>query len=143
MIGRAALPPARRASFAQLASTKLDSQRVEVQGIVHKVFKQGHHLYLEVTTEDGPVTGRIPFYTEDILPGLVDAHVRLRGTCGAQFNSMNQLTGVFINIPYPSEMEILRPAPADPFNGGVHAIADLLRFNVAGNLDTACASMGW
>ena len=134
VIGRAALPPARRASFAQLASTKLDSQRVEVQGIVHKVFKQGHHLYLEVTTEDGPVTGRMPFYTEDILPGLVDAHVRLRGTCGAQFNSMNQLTGVFINIPYPSEMEILRPAPADPFNGGVHAIADLLRFNVAGNL---------
>ncbi|MEQ1353210.1 MAG: hypothetical protein ABLT11_04275, partial [Candidatus Acidiferrum sp.] len=104
VIGRAALPPARRASFAQLASTKLDSQRVEVDGIVHKVFKQGHRLYLEVMTEDGPVTGRMPFYTQEILPKLVDAKVRLRGTCGAQFNSRNQLTGVIINIPYPSEM---------------------------------------
>lgn len=134
VIGRAALPPARRASFAQLASTKLDSQRVEVDGIVHKVFKQGHRLYLEVMTEDGPVTGRMPFYTQEILPKLVDAKVRLRGTCGAQFNSRNQLTGVIINIPYPSEMEILRPAPADAFNIHIHAIADLLRFNLEGNL---------
>jgi len=134
VIGRAALPPARRASFAQLASTKLDSQRVEVDGIVHKVFKQGHRLYLEVMTEDGPVTGRMPFYTREILPKLEDARVRLRGTCGAQFNSRNQLTGVIINIPYPSEMKIVKPAPADAFDIHIHAIADLLRFNVEGNL---------
>jgi signal transduction histidine kinase/CheY-like chemotaxis protein len=134
VVGRRALPPARRVSFAQMTSTKMDSQRVEVEGIVHQVSKEGHHLYLEVTTEEGPVTGRIPFYTEEVLPNLVDAHVRLRGTCGAQFNTMNQLTGVFINIPYLSEMEIVRPPPADAFNIPVHAISDLLRFNVAGNL---------
>jgi signal transduction histidine kinase/CheY-like chemotaxis protein len=134
VIGRAALPPARRVSFAQMTSTKMDSQRVEVEGIVHKVSKQGQHLYLEVTTEGGPVTGRIPFYTEEVLPNLVDAHVRLRGACGAQFNTMNQLTGVFINIPYLSDMEIVRPPPADAFNIPVHAISDLLRFNMEGNL---------
>jgi hypothetical protein len=118
VIWRAPLSPARRVSFAQMTSTKMDSQRVEVEGIVHKVSKQGQHLYLEVTTEGGPVTGRIPFYTEAVLPNLVDALVRLRGTCGAQFNSMNQLTGVFINIPYPSEMEIVRPPPADALYAG-------------------------
>jgi signal transduction histidine kinase/CheY-like chemotaxis protein len=134
VVGRAALPPARRVSFAQMTSTKMDSQRVEVEGIVHRVSKEGQHLYLEVTTEGGPVTGRIPFYTDAVLPQIVDAHVRLRGTCGAQFNSMNQLTGVFINIPYPSEMEIVRPPPADPFNIRIHAIADLLRYNMTGNL---------
>jgi hypothetical protein len=50
VIGRAPLLPARRVSFVQMSSTQEDSQRVEVEGIVHKVFKKGHHLYLEVTT---------------------------------------------------------------------------------------------
>jgi hypothetical protein len=31
-----------------MSSTQEDSQRVEVEGIVHKVFKRGSLLYLEV-----------------------------------------------------------------------------------------------
>jgi len=53
VIGRAPLPPARRVSFAEMSSTQEDSQRVEVVGIVHKVFKRGNLLYLEVTTPMG------------------------------------------------------------------------------------------
>ena len=64
----------------------------------------------------------------------MDAHVRLRGTCGAQFNSRNQLTGVYINIPYESEMLILQQPSADPFDIPVRAISDLLRFNLSGDL---------
>jgi hypothetical protein len=93
VIGSAPLPPAERISFEQVASTMEDSQRVEVEGIVHKVFKRGNRLYLEVATEGGRVTGRIPFYMHDYLPQIVDARVRMRGTCGSEFNSTNQLTG--------------------------------------------------
>jgi hypothetical protein len=39
VVGRAPLPPARRVSFAQMSSTQEDRQRVEVEGIVHKVFR--------------------------------------------------------------------------------------------------------
>jgi hypothetical protein len=91
-------------------------------------------LYLEVTTTDGQVIGRWPSYKRDALLPLVDATVRIRGTCGSQFNSANQMTGVFINIPYESEIEILQPPPAEPFNIPTHAISDLLRFNLTGNL---------
>jgi hypothetical protein len=104
-----------------------------VDGIVHKVFKKGNRLYLEVTTADGRVVGRLPFYKRALL-ALVDAKVRIRGTCGAQFNSADQMTGVYINIPYESEIEILQPPPANPFNIPTHAISDLLRFSLAGNL---------
>lgn len=133
-VGRAPLPPARRVSFAEMSSTQEDSQRVEVEGIVHKVFKKGSLLYLEVTTADGRVIGRLPSYKLDALLPLVDAKVRIRGTCGSQFNSANQMTGVFINIPYESEIEILRPPPAEPFNIPTRAISELLRFSLAGNL---------
>jgi PAS domain S-box-containing protein len=134
ILGHVPLPPAKPVSFAQMASTQEDSQRVEVEGIVRKVFKTGHRLFLDVATPDGRVTGRIPFYTQDSLPQIVDARVRLRGTCGAQFNSRNQLTGIYINIPYESEIEVLQPPPADPFKAPVHAISDLLRFSQEGGL---------
>src|ERR1700719_2968070 len=133
-IGRAALPPAQRVSFVEMSSTQEDSQRVEVEGIVHKVYEKGSLLYLEVTTADGHVIGRLPSYKRDALLPLVDATVRIRGTCGSQFNSANQMTGVFINIPYESEIEILQPPPAEPFDIPTQAISDLLRFSLAGNL---------
>src|SRR3984957_252307 len=133
-IGRASLPPAQRVSFVEMSSTQEDSQRVEVEGIVHRVYKKGTLLYLEVTTADGHVIGRLPSYKRDALLPLVDATVRIRGTCGSQFNSANQMTGVFINIPYESEIEILQPPPSEPFNIPTHAISDLLRFSLAGNL---------
>ena len=77
-IDQAILPPAQRVSFEQMASTMEDSQRVEVEGIVRKVFKKRNRLYIEVATEGGRVTGRIPFYTKDSLPLVVDARVRMR-----------------------------------------------------------------
>ena len=132
VLGHVSLPPARSVSFERMASTQEDSQRVEVEGIVHRVFRKGNHLLLEVAMEDGRVTGRIPFYTRTDVPQIVDARVRLRGTCGAQFNSMNQLTGIFINIPYESEIQVIQPPPRDPFATSVRAISDLLRFSPQG-----------
>ena len=93
--GRAPLPPARRVSFAEMSSTQEDSQRAEVEGIVHTVFKRGSLLYLEVTSADGHVTGRLPSYKRQTALPLVDARVRIRGTSSSQFNSANQMTGCF------------------------------------------------
>jgi hypothetical protein len=135
IIGRAPLPPARRVSFAEMSSTKEDGQRVEVEGIVHKVFRKGSLLYLEVTTTDGRLIGRLPFDRSEALLPLVDARVRIRGTCGSQFNSANQMTGVFIHIPYQSGIKILEPPPADPFDIPTREISDLLRFSIDGNFD--------
>src|SRR6202030_1130705 len=101
-------------SFQRMASTQEDSQRVEVQGIVHRVSKKGHRLYLDVAIEGGHVTGRIPFFFLPAPKALVGARIRLRGTCGAEFNSRSQLTGIFVNVPYESEMKILEPALSDP-----------------------------
>jgi hypothetical protein len=105
-----------------------------VDGIVHKMFKKGSRLYLEITTADGPVTGRLSSYVANSLPPILGAQVRIRGTCGAQFNSANQSTGVYINIPFESEIEILQPPRADPFNIPVRSISDLFKFSGAANL---------
>ena len=135
LLGQAPLPLARPVSFQRIASTGEDSQRVEVEGIVHRVWKKSHRLYLDIAIEGGHVTGRIPFFTQPAPKALVGARIRLRGTCGAQFNSRNQLTGIFVNMPYESEMKILEPALSDPFLTPARAITDVLRFNPTGGLD--------
>jgi signal transduction histidine kinase/DNA-binding response OmpR family regulator len=132
VLGRAPLPPARPATFDRMASTREDSQRVEVEGIVRRVSKKGQRLDLEVAVAGGHVTGRIPFFTRQPPTTLLGARVRLRGTCGAEFNSRDQLTGVLINIPYESEMKILEPALTDPFLAPVRAITDVMRFSPTG-----------
>jgi PAS domain S-box-containing protein len=135
VLGQASLPPARAVSFHQMASTQEDSQRVEVEGIVQRVWNKSHRLYLDIAIEGGHVTGRIPFFTQPAPKALVGARIRLRGTCGAEFNSRNQLTGIFVNVPYESEMKILEPALSDPFLTPASAITDVLRFNPTGGLD--------
>jgi PAS domain S-box-containing protein len=135
VLGQASLPPARTVSFRQMASTQEDSQRVEVEGIVHRVWKKGDRLFLDIAIEGGHVTGRIPFFTQPAPKALVGARIRVRGTCGAEFNSRNQLTGIAVNVPYESEMKILEPALPDPFLTPARAITDVLRFNPTGGLD--------
>jgi signal transduction histidine kinase/DNA-binding response OmpR family regulator len=135
VLGQAPLPLARPVSFQSMASTKEDSQRVEVEGIIHRVWKKGHRLLLDLAIEGGHVTGRIPFFTRAIPTALVGASIRLRGTCGAEFNSRNQLTGIFVNVPHESEMKILEPALSDPFLTPESAITDVLRFNATGGLN--------
>src|ERR1700728_1981671 len=135
VLGQASLPPARAVSFHQMASTQEDSQRVEVEGIVQRVWNKSHRLYLDIAIEGGHVTGRIPFLTQPAPKALVGARIRLRGTCGAEFNSRNQLTGIFVNVPYESEMKILDPALSDPFLTPASAITDVLRFHPSGGLD--------
>jgi signal transduction histidine kinase/DNA-binding response OmpR family regulator len=135
-LGRAsALPAAKRTSYNQAASTHDDSQRVEVEGIVHRVSKKGGRLYLDVAVEGGHVIGRIPFFAGPPPSSLVGARVRLRGTCGAEFNSRSQLTGVYVNVPFESEMEVVQPALPDPFLTPKRAIADVMRFDPQRGLD--------
>ena len=135
VLGQAPLPLARTVSFQRMASTQEDSQRVEVEGIVHRTWKKSDRLYMDIAIEGGHVTGRIPFFTQPAPKALVGARIRLRGTCGAEFNSRSQLTGIFVNVPYESEMKILEPASSDPFLTPTRAITDVLRFNPTGGLD--------
>jgi len=134
VLGHAALPPAHRVTYERMASTQEDSQRVEVEGVVRRVYRRGNLLRLEVALPDGRVSGRLPSYNKSSLPALVDARVRVRGTCGAEFNTRKQLTGVLIHIPNESQIEILEKPRKEAFDVPTRAISDLLRFTPEGNL---------
>ncbi|MGH9395793.1 MAG: ATP-binding protein [Terriglobia bacterium] len=119
VIGRAPLPRAVKVSYQQMASTREDSQWVQVEGIVRsEQVHVGHHtLTLSLFMEGGSiaVTVHIPASGQNKLPDWVDARVVLRGACGASFNSQHQLFGVTLSVPSLDQVRVVDPAPSNPF----------------------------
>ncbi len=136
VIGRTPPPVARRAPFLQMASTREDSQWMEVEGIVRSIGTGGTQkqlLALDIAMEDGRLTALVPGLSHPAIAKLVDAKVRIRGACGANFNSRGQLLGVLLYVPSLAEIHVEKPAPADPFAAPSQTIGSLMQFSLADN----------
>jgi PAS domain S-box-containing protein len=129
VLGRAPLPIASKATFSQLTSTSTNSRRVQVEGIVLDVTKQGDdQLRLTLEVDSGTVNIVIPHVPGPIPANLVDAKVRMQGVCGATFNKKNQLIGVRLSVPSLADVKVIEEGPGDPFAGPVHGVSSLLRY---------------
>ena len=135
VVGEAAMPAPHRVGFATLASTKEDSLWEETEGIVRAAELNSGTLKLDIGVEGGHITAYIPDFKASIPPRLVDARVRARGVCGANFNSRNQLLGVNLFIPGFEQVRVLEPGPADPYGLPVKSIGGLFRFAHGGAID--------
>jgi signal transduction histidine kinase/FixJ family two-component response regulator len=130
VLGRPGLPPAPRPPLESLFSGQQDSNWVEAHGVVREVARDpGGRVTLSLAA--GPI--RFRAQVQGYPPGaalahLVDASVRVRGACGAVYNSRRQMTGVVIYVPSPDEVETVSPAPPEPFAAPARAIGSLLRF---------------
>jgi len=132
VLGNSSLPVARRVTFDRMASTKEDSQWVEIEGIVHTVSKVGRTLTLDLAAEGGRLTVEFPGYKGPEPTSLVDTKVRIDGACGAMFNQKNQITGVILYSPSINELHVIEPAPTNAFLAPRRPIASLLRFTPEG-----------
>jgi PAS domain S-box-containing protein len=132
VLGQSSLPVARRVTFDRMASTKEDSQWVEIEGIVHTASKDGDSLSLDVAAEGGRLTVEFPGFHAPVPTSLVDAKVRIQGVCGAIFNQKNQLIGVILYSPSVNQLHILEAAPSNAFLAPRRPIASLLRFTPQG-----------
>ena len=132
VLGQAPLPVAKQVTFSRMASTKEDSQWVEVEGIVHAATKQGDALFLDVAVDAGRVRIKFPRFLEPLPGFLVDTKVRIQGVCGTIFNQKNQMIGVALYSTNLSQIHIVEQTLPDPFLAPRRPIASLLRFNPLG-----------
>ena len=127
------MPAPKKASLEEMASTRMDSQWVDVEGIVRSAVVSTEHrplqFFLEVT--GGRVVGFIPDLTE-VPPGFVDSRVRVNGVCGAIFNQKNQMIGVSLYVPSLDWVKTLEPGAHNPFALVSRPIATLQRFTFGG-----------
>ena len=131
VLGRGPMPSPVRAEFGALASTKLDSRWVEIEGIVRSVEPHRGYLELSVQMDSGRVSVFVPNSTQQAAD-LIDSRVRVRGVCGANFNAKNQATSVVLFTPGPAYIDTPEGRPSDPFRLPVQAVNSILRFTIGG-----------
>jgi signal transduction histidine kinase/DNA-binding response OmpR family regulator len=133
------MPTPKRLSFEQLASTQEDSQWAEVEGVVHEVVRDEVPAPLNLApalvlaVSGGELLARVPWMSETDARRFVDARVRIRGVAGAIYNYKNEWVGVRLFVPEQSQLQVLEPAPPDPFSLLLKSVADLLHFSLHGS----------
>lgn len=141
VIGRSKIPAPEHVSFEQMLSTSKDSRWVEVEGIVRQAeyLHRGPHervLWMDLAISGGQIDIVIPWNGAPVPSGLVDARIRVRGACGAEFSPKDQLIGVQLYVPDLSAISLEEPAQPYPFNEPATLIGQLQRYgfnNTAGH----------
>jgi signal transduction histidine kinase len=126
VLGKSALPKGKLYSFSELADGQMDSQWVQVRGIVRSaaIDRTSWHettLALRVTSGSGEFAARVPIQQEQDFSSWVDREVLIEGVCGSLFNSQRQLSGILFYVPRLSFIRMEAAARETPFS-------ELLRF---------------
>ncbi len=132
ILGHAPFPKPVRAEFGLLASTQEDSLWVEIDGIVRAAKIVSHSLQLQIRMNGGQVTAYVPAMDTAVPDHLLNAHIRVQGVCGSDFNAKNQLRGVYLFVPSLAQMKMLEPGLEDPFKAPQRSVASTLRFTLGG-----------
>ena len=133
VIGQAPIPPAKRVTFEEMASTSVDARWVEAEGIVRSAELPPNDSRLQAVVE--VPGGRVVVHiqgNEGIPPGLVDSRVRIHGACGAIFNQKNQIIGIALYVPSMRDVQTIEAGPTDPFAIAGRSVASLQTFTLTG-----------
>lgn len=115
IIGQSNLPVPSRIDLRDLASEAFDCAWVELEGVVRSMDPLPVAV-LRLSSDQGDFTATVLPVGKAIPESLlIDSRVRLRGVSTPVPNNRDQLIGVLLRLPNWESIEVLRPAPADPF----------------------------
>jgi diguanylate cyclase (GGDEF)-like protein len=129
VLGRAPLPPhPPRVDLAILKTGAYDARWVEVEGSVHQVIEYPHAVVLRLEMQDGPIGIIMMKDPRATYSNLAGALVRIRGNAAPTMNADGQMIGVHLQAPNISTLQVLVPAPGDPFAGPYIPVSQLLQW---------------
>jgi diguanylate cyclase (GGDEF)-like protein len=113
------LPSPIRATFDELAGTKLNCRLVRVRGII----RTGDRVSspeepagrLQMLMDGGYVDLPVPEYDPALLRNLLDAEVEVVGAAGRIYDAKLEQTGVKVKMTSLSDIRVLRRVAADPW----------------------------
>lgn len=130
-LGTNQVPQPRVVTFEELTGGDLDSQWVEISGIVRYCEPEPRKWRLELATGGGRLVARLNMPKLD--QPLVDAEVRLRGVCYYLVNKQRQSLSPLISVPRGVPVEVKVPALANPFDAPVRSAGNLMQFRPDGS----------
>ena len=130
--GERGLPTATAADFTALDNAYLDSQFVEVEGIVrdaqYDAAVSPPSIILTLQMRGGRADVFLAMEPQGDPAGLVDAEVRVRGVPFHYFNQNRQPFGFRLMACEERQIEILKAVPQPPSGMPVTKVEDLLRY---------------
>jgi signal transduction histidine kinase len=124
-LGSGQWPRALRATWAQLVNGSLDTQFVEIDGVVTAV--QESHLSL--LTEGGKITLNLADFPPETLAAYADCVVRIRGCVFAPFDTHTRELAAGTPMVPDAAVSILQPPPRDLFEAPQKSIGELLLYD--------------
>ena len=135
-VGTGPLPNAVTISSDDLRSGQFDGRYVEARGVVRSAVRddslQPPRLILRVATAAGQFDAWVLHFSTEDAARLVDAAVALRGVCLAWPNQRRQLLNVRLLVNHGEDIQVTRPALADPFTAPLVAPDTLMRYRPEG-----------
>jgi PAS domain S-box-containing protein len=130
------LPPAPLKTFQEMAGGALDSQWIEIRGVVHAASiaeSWGRQvLFLETDVGGGSITVRVHDFPPIDPETLIDAEISVRGVCGTKFNGRRQFIGLRLFVASLLDVKIERPPPPDAFAIPMRGLQSVLTFGTVG-----------
>ncbi len=141
--GSGDFPTAKHVNRERLFSGMEDSQYVNAYGSVHRVTRlpdmepedvvnrkaKGGHPLIHIVSDQRDLYLVLPAEPHIELPlHLINSRVKVDGVAATLFNTQRQLMGVRMFVPSLSHIEVLDPAPADPFAEPIAQIVSLNQF---------------
>jgi diguanylate cyclase (GGDEF)-like protein len=132
VVNHVPLPHARRVGYSDTFGGREDSQRIEVEGVVHavratKLFERDI-LLLNVALDGGEMRVLLQDFAGIDASRLIDSTVRVRGVCSTSFNQKRQFVGLAMFVPDRGDIDILQPANDNPFAAPATPLSNILQF---------------
>jgi signal transduction histidine kinase len=129
-LGAGTLPRGRAVSYPLLASGSVDSQWLEIRGVVQAVTRwpdqQG--VSLDFAMEGGSLVVLVTCPALPDLSWLVDAEVRLHGAASGSFNQKGQMIAPVFRVPDLAMIHLDKPAQTNGFDLPIQRADKLLHF---------------
>ncbi|WP_442511889.1 sensor histidine kinase [Novipirellula sp. SH528] len=140
-LGEGHLPNATQPDMKRFLSGAENIRRVRVRGVVQNVTKETKNYWLlRVETGVGHFLVRLPLEDQYGPDRMLDAELELTGLAGASRNWRSEFVCPRMIIDRREHVEVLKPAPADPFSVDSVSLADLDGFKPEGRpLHRLCA----
>lgn len=127
ILGVTNLPPPLKVELRDLISERYDCAWVELEGVVHSTEGVPISL-LQLSTRQGDFEASLPLdHAVTASPSWIDSRIRLRGVSTPILDSRDQLLGLRLRVPSREFIDVLTPAPPDPFAVPARPIAAIRR----------------
>ncbi len=128
-VGHAGLPKAREVTMEDLASGVYDTDWIQVQGRVRSIHRESNIVSLIIAAKGGSF-GAVTLPEAGIdYDRLVDSLIQLTANTAPAFNQRRQMVAVHLFFPSIRQVQVVEPAPPDPFGQLPISVLDMFRFS--------------